>query len=69
MNAHIGKCDHGLSHPFKGLGAVSNAFTGFREELVVFLHFQLELNTVGPLNVPTDKHLKECGQHIVGLYL
>ena len=46
-NERIGMCDHGMSHPFPGLGAVSNVLTGVREELVVSLRFQLELNTVG----------------------
>jgi hypothetical protein len=32
------------------------------------LHFQLELNTLGFLSVPTDKNLKDSSQHI-GLYL
>jgi hypothetical protein len=33
------------------------------------LHFELELNTLGVLIVPTDKNLKDCGRVNVRLYL
>jgi hypothetical protein len=48
--------EHGLSHPFKGTGAVANGFN--RDQKLfgeVCVHFHLELNILEPLNVPTDK--------------
>jgi len=35
----------------------------------VFFHFHFELNILRLLSVPTDKNLKDGGQHIVRLYL
>jgi len=57
--------DHGLSHLFKDPGAVLN---GLALILCPFV-FILELNTLGLLNVPTDKNLKNTGPSVFRLYV
>jgi len=53
--------DHELSHPFEGPGAVANGLTGMKNACVKYLslHFQLELNTLGRLNISKRKNLKD----------
>ena len=58
INVRMVTSEHGLSHPFKGFGAVANDLTGIKHALVP-LHFQLELNTTGFLSVATGKNLED----------
>jgi hypothetical protein len=55
----MGMSNHGLQHTFKGPGEVVNGLTVIKNVLVKCLHFQLELNTLGFLSVPTDKNVKD----------
>jgi hypothetical protein len=57
--------DHALSHLFKELGAVVN---GLALIMCPFV-FSLELNTLGFLNVPTDKNLRDTDPSVFQLYL
>jgi hypothetical protein len=50
---------HKMSHLFKGPGAVVNDLTGVKYALVSVFYLQLKLNTLGILNVPADKNLKD----------
>jgi hypothetical protein len=51
--------DRGMSHTLKDPGVVENVLTG-RKKCVgeVSLHFLLQLNILGVLNLPTDRSLK-----------
>jgi len=56
----------------KGPGVVANGCTGIIHSICVgevSVHFQLKVKTLGFLSVPTDKNLKDCGQHTVQLCL
>ena len=71
ISARMDTLCHGLSHSFKGPGAVENDLTGKKKKCVtgVSLHVKLEQNTVGFSNVLTGKSLKDWGQQVVRLYL
>jgi hypothetical protein len=49
--------DHVLSDAFKGHGVAASGLTGIKNALMKCLHFQLQLNRVGVLNVATDKNI------------
>jgi hypothetical protein len=51
----IDMSDHRLLHFFKVPGTVALCFTGVKIALVQCFHFELELNTIRILYVPTDK--------------
>jgi len=54
-----GLSDRGLSHSFKGPGAIANGSRGIKKCVgEASLHLQLELNTLGFLNVPSGKNPK-----------
>lgn len=56
--------DHGLSHLFKNPGAIVN---GLALIMCPFV-FILELNTLGILNVPTNKNLMDTDPSVFRLY-
>jgi len=65
IGARVDAFDHGLSHLVKDLGAFVNVFALIMCPFV----FILELNTLGLLNVPTDKNLNDSGSNVFRLYL
>jgi hypothetical protein len=56
---------HGLSHLFKDPGAILNGLVLIMCPFV----FILELNILEPLNVPTDKNLKDTDLSVFRLYV
>jgi hypothetical protein len=66
INARMDTSPYGLSHTFKGPGAVANRLTGIKKCVEVLFILNLLLITLRFLSVPTDKNLKDWGQANVG---
>jgi hypothetical protein len=65
-STRVDMSDHGMSLHFKAPGANVKGLTGIKFALVKSLHFQLTLNTLEGLSVPTTKKLKDWDQTNVG---
>lgn len=66
----MGTCDHGLSHPFKGAGAVANGLTGIKMGWEVSLNFHLALNTLEFSRFPPIINLKNrSGENVATMQL
>jgi hypothetical protein len=58
----MGTPSHGLPQTFQGLWAVAIGLAGMKCIGEVTVHFRLELNTLGVLDVPTDEKLMDWGR-------